>query len=50
VEEALTAATAGDLGPFRRLVDAVSRPYDERAGLEEYTEPSAGPYVTYCGT
>ena len=50
VEAALTAATAGDLDPFRRLVDVVSRPFDERPGLEEYTEPGSGPYVTYCGT
>jgi uncharacterized protein YdiU (UPF0061 family) len=51
VEEALTAATAGDLGPFHRLLDVVSSPYDERAGLEEYARPAdGGPYVTYCGT
>ena len=35
VEEALTAATAGDLAPFHRLVDVVSRPYEERPGLDE---------------
>jgi uncharacterized protein YdiU (UPF0061 family) len=53
VEEALTAATAGDLDPFERLLDVVSRPFDERPGLERYAEPSpegAGPYVTFCGT
>jgi uncharacterized protein YdiU (UPF0061 family) len=52
VEEALTAATAGDMAPFHRLVDAVSRPFDERPGLDEYTDPAPdGPaYVTYCGT
>jgi len=53
VEEALTAATAGDLDPYHRLVDAVSRPFDERPGLERYAEPapdSFGAYVTYCGT
>ena len=31
VEEALTAATAGDLGPFRTLLDVVSDPYDAAA-------------------
>jgi uncharacterized protein YdiU (UPF0061 family) len=53
VEEALTAATAGDLDPFHRLVDVISRPYEERPGLETYAAPAPGggpPYVTYCGT
>ncbi len=52
VEEALTAATGGDLGPLGTLLDAVSRPYDERPGLERYAEPGPGDgtYVTYCGT
>jgi uncharacterized protein YdiU (UPF0061 family) len=39
VEEALTAATAGDLGPFTRLLEVVSAPFDERPGLERYAEP-----------
>jgi uncharacterized protein YdiU (UPF0061 family) len=53
VEEALGAATVGDLAPFERLVDVVTRPYDERPGLEEYARPAAascGPYRTFCGT
>ena len=53
VEEALTAATAGDMGPFHRLVDVVSRPYDERPGLDDYAGPApagCAPHVTYCGT
>ena len=53
VEEALTAATAGDLAPFRRLVDVVSDPYEQRPDLDDYAQPApAGcdPYVTYCGT
>ena len=50
VEEALTAATAGDLAPFRRLLEVVAHPFDERPGLESYTEPGSDPYVTYCGT
>lgn len=53
VEEALTAATAGNLGPFLQLLDVVSRPYDERSGREGYAGPAPGgcaPYVTYCGT
>jgi uncharacterized protein YdiU (UPF0061 family) len=53
VEEALAAATDGDLEPLHRLLDAVSAPYDEREGLERYLEPapdSFGDYTTYCGT
>jgi uncharacterized protein YdiU (UPF0061 family) len=54
VEEALAAATAGDLQPFRAQVEVVSRPFEERPGLEAYA--SAGPpgwdasYRTFCGT
>ena len=56
VEEALAAATAGEMGPFRRLVDVVSRPFEERPGLADYAGPDPealtgrAPYVTYCGT
>jgi uncharacterized protein YdiU (UPF0061 family) len=54
VEEALEAATEGDLGPFERLVDVLLRPFDERAGLEAYAEPApvgfGECYQTFCGT
>jgi uncharacterized protein YdiU (UPF0061 family) len=53
VEEALTAAAEGEMGPFRRLAEVVSRPYAEQPGLEDYAGPapvSRTPYVTYCGT
>jgi uncharacterized protein YdiU (UPF0061 family) len=53
VEEALTAATAGDLGPLQPLLAAVSAPYDERPGLERYASPAPedfGTYRTFCGT
>jgi serine/tyrosine/threonine adenylyltransferase len=53
VEEALTAATDGDMAPFRRLVEVLAGPFVERPGLERYAEPApagCGPYVTYCGT
>ena len=53
VEEALTAATAGDLGPLQPLLDAVTAPYDERPGLERYADPAPedfGTYRTFCGT
>jgi uncharacterized protein YdiU (UPF0061 family) len=53
VEEALTQAAAGEMGPFHRLLDAVSRPFAERPGLENYASPApadSAPHVTYCGT
>ncbi len=53
VEEALAAATAGDLNPLRQLLAAVSAPYDERPGLERYALPAPedfGEYRTFCGT
>ena len=53
VEEALAAATAGDLGPFRGLVDVLASPFDERPGLEAYAAPAPpafGAYRTFCGT
>jgi uncharacterized protein YdiU (UPF0061 family) len=53
VEEALDAATSGDLDPLQRLLDAVTRPFDERPGLERYAAPAPddfGPYRTFCGT
>src|ERR1700761_1093256 len=52
VEEARAQAAKGDMEPFCQLVDAVSRPFDERPGLADYTgpAPAGAPYVTYCGT
>lgn len=52
VEEALAAATAGDLAPFNSLLTAVQNPYHETAENERYRQ--AGPriesYRTFCGT
>ncbi|OBJ31465.1 hypothetical protein A5621_21945 [Mycobacterium colombiense] len=53
VEEALTAATAGELGPLEQLLAAVTDPYTERPGLERYATPAPedfGKYQTFCGT
>jgi uncharacterized protein YdiU (UPF0061 family) len=53
VEEALAAATGGDLAPLVRLLDAVAAPFDERPGLERYAAPAPpdfGAYRTFCGT
>ena len=53
VEEALAAATEGDMAPFCRLLEVLTRPFEERPGLEAYAEPapaSFGRHITYCGT
>jgi len=53
VEEALTAATGGDLEPFRRLLEVITHPFDDRPGFESYavTAPPGTPrYRTFCGT
>jgi uncharacterized protein YdiU (UPF0061 family) len=53
VEEALTAATAGDLAPMHELVAVLERPFTERPGLERYAAPapaSFAGYRTFCGT
>jgi uncharacterized protein YdiU (UPF0061 family) len=54
VEEALATATAGDLGPFQRLLDVLARPFDERPGLESYAAPApsgwGSSHRTFCGT
>jgi uncharacterized protein YdiU (UPF0061 family) len=53
VEEALDAATAGDVRPVEQLVAVVRDPFEERPGLERYAAPAPedfGRYVTYCGT
>ncbi len=53
VEEALAAATGGDLEPFQRLLDVLAHPFDERPGVESYAAPaptSWGSYRTFCGT
>ncbi|MET0899184.1 MAG: protein adenylyltransferase SelO [Mycobacterium sp.] len=53
VEEALAAATAGDLEPLNRLLVVLAAPYDERPGFERYTEAAPDDFVnyqTFCGT
>jgi uncharacterized protein YdiU (UPF0061 family) len=54
VEIALSAAVERqDFQPFEQLLDVVSRPYEERPGLDRYATP-AGPEEsvrwTFCGT
>ena len=54
VEEALTAATDGDLSLVESLVAAVSAPFDERPELSRYAsgapEGFGAGYQTFCGT
>ena len=53
VEEALAAATVGDMAPFEALLAELRRPFAPEAGRERFTLPaptSFGPYVTFCGT
>jgi uncharacterized protein YdiU (UPF0061 family) len=53
VEEALAAATDGDLDPLKRLLEALASPFEERPGLERYAAAapeSFGTYRTFCGT
>ena len=53
VEEALAAATAGDLEPFERLRRRARAAVRRAPGLERYAEPAPpdfGPYRTFCGT
>jgi uncharacterized protein YdiU (UPF0061 family) len=54
VEEAIEAATwRQDFAPFKALLDAVTRPYDDRPGLEKYETPARPEervLQTFCGT
>jgi uncharacterized protein YdiU (UPF0061 family) len=54
VEEALEAASQRqDFQPFEALLDAVSRPFEERPGLDRYTIPARPEECvlqTFCGT
>lgn len=53
VEEALAAATGGDLAPLQQLLVAVSSPFDAQPGWERYAAAAPddfGDYRTFCGT
>lgn len=54
VDGALEAAVAGDLGPFRRLLDLVTDPFVRRSDDEAATQPASeefdAGFRTYCGT
>ena len=53
VEEALTAAEAGDRGPLERLLDVLRDPFTETPANEPYRggpPAGCGRYRTFCGT
>jgi uncharacterized protein YdiU (UPF0061 family) len=55
VEEALAAASErNDFGPFERLLEAITQPYQERAEFADYAMPAPAEvtahYRTFCGT
>jgi uncharacterized protein YdiU (UPF0061 family) len=54
VEAVIEAAVERqDLQPFEELLDVVSRPYEDRPGLERYTTPARPEECvtqTFCGT
>lgn len=53
VEEALAAANYGDLSFFERLLQALEKPYEERAEFADYTlppKPEERVLQTFCGT
>jgi uncharacterized protein YdiU (UPF0061 family) len=54
VEAALDAAIRRqDFKPFQELLEAVSRPFEERPGLERYAipaRPEEAVLQTFCGT
>ncbi len=53
VEDALAAATGGDMGPFEGLLAAIVDPYSDKTDRAIYALPAPsgfGPYKTFCGT
>ncbi|MGE0221480.1 protein adenylyltransferase SelO, partial [Mycolicibacterium sp.] len=54
VEEALSAASGGELGPLHGLLAAIGSPFEERPGLQRYAEPGEKEFTasfrTFCGT
>jgi uncharacterized protein YdiU (UPF0061 family) len=54
VEEALAAATAGDMASFEQLLSVVTDPFTERDGLDRFSEPASDSFQrgfkTFCGT
>jgi len=53
VEQMIDAAVGGDFAPFERLMEVLSRPYDDRPDAADLRRPPAASEVvhaTFCGT
>src|SRR6056297_1002883 len=53
VEQMVDAAVGGDFAPFERLMEVLSRPYDDRPDAADLRRPPAASEVvhaTFCGT
>ncbi len=54
VEDALTAATAGDMAPFDELLAVVTNPFEQQPAHERFALPApdgfTDGYRTFCGT
>lgn len=53
VEQMIAAATEGDFAPFVRLLEVLSRPFDDQPGAADLARPPAPSEVvqqTFCGT
>ena len=53
VEEALAAATEGDLAPTLQLLEVIQQPFNARSGFERFAQPAPSEYKnyqTFCGT
>lgn len=53
VEEALQSADEGDMNPFNKLLDLLSKPYDDHPDEDKFEQVPKGydaGYQTYCGT
>jgi uncharacterized protein YdiU (UPF0061 family) len=50
VDEVLTAASWGDQQAFTDLLDAVTRPFEQRPGLERFAVAAPPEFRTFCGT
>ncbi|MDH3240208.1 MAG: YdiU family protein [Alphaproteobacteria bacterium] len=53
IEQVISAALAGDFGPFGKLADILSKPFDEQpenAGYQLPPGPEEVVHTTFCGT
>ena len=52
VEEAIRAANQNNLGPIKKILKILEKPYDEQKEINDYQLPSSSneKYQTFCGT